>query len=208
MLYVLAFDLSLRYSALNLMSAAEEIIYESVVDLGSVDESWLYKIDTLRDWLWGAMAHAHHLGVQNEEIVVVIENVHPQATFAQGLRIHGMCLVELRQAGLLDEDPVYVRAREWQGHFDYKKKTKGQTSKGWAKKKAEELGYTLPDGIKGKAAIDLRDAYLIAKWGVETILPGRNGHGVRPDILREENRDFERVAGQVRSGSASAHSED
>lgn len=172
------------------MSEKEEIIYESVVDLGSVDESWLYKIDTLRDWLWCAMAHAHQLDIQNEEIVVVIENVHPQATFAQGLRIHGMCLVELRQAGLLQQDPIYVRAREWQGHFGYKKKVKGQTSKGWARLKAEELGYTLPDGIKGKAAIDLRDAYLIAKWGVETILTGRDSDGVRPDIPREEDREL------------------
>lgn len=58
-----------------------------------------------------------------------------------------------------------VRVPVWQSHFGYKHK-KGVTTKAWAKVKAGEYGYNPP--VKGKAKVDLRDAYLIARWALET----------------------------------------
>lgn len=63
-------------------------------------------------------------------------------------------------------DMLCVMPSVWQTWWHWKKKP-GVTSKGFSSYTAKALGYTF-DGVKGKAATDLNDAVLIARWAYET----------------------------------------
>lgn len=93
--------------------------------------------------------------------IIVIEDVFPFAVNPRPvLRLQGALLLVLHEE--FGVAPELVMASAWQKDLGYKKK-KGQSSKGWAKMKCEEVGFNL-SAWKGKAAVDVRDAMLIGHW--------------------------------------------
>ena len=135
------------------------IVAEVTLNAGPVDSPWAEKLEQLESFLREAV-------VLEAPDLVVVEDVHPFANVIKPvLRLQGAVLLHAYQNGW---DITFVRVKEWQGHHGYVKKVKGQTSKGWARKMCDSLGYT-PTGINLKEREDLRDAYLIARWAQEVL---------------------------------------
>lgn len=159
-------DFAERYSAAILLGDDGEVMGEAICDFGTQsrppsEEEIIECLEKAEEWartgtLNTLLKLADH---------VVIEDVNPFAVNPKPvLRSQGgflrACALE---SGTV---PRLKTANVWQRYHGYKKK-KGITSKGWAKEKAKELGYEAK--LKGKAAVDLRDAYLGALWMKETL---------------------------------------
>jgi hypothetical protein len=151
----LGIDLAGRYSAAVLLDKAGSILGEWTVDVGPArvpPEPQAHLAELTLFW-------NDILTKLSVPTVVGLEDIHVFAVNPKpALRLSGALLMLAFEAGV---DVQLIRALTWQAHHGYKK-TKGRTSKGWAKERCEELGYS-PDTV-GKMSIDLRDAFLIATY--------------------------------------------
>ena len=159
-MHVLALDLAERYSAAILLKDGE-VAAEFAVDFGQRDEPWTEKCVRVEMWWDGLRNELAALGEGDYRII--IEDVYPFAAQPKWIyRIQGILMWLIERDGYTYE---WCLPLKWQRYFGYKK-VQGRTSKVWAKEVAAERGY-VPDA-KGKARIDLQDAFLIALWGKET----------------------------------------
>lgn len=161
---ILAIDLAERYSAAILLDEGG-VAAEFAVDFGDRKDPWVEKCarvrsfwEQLRDEFLERYDESGH-----SDYRIIIEDVYPFAAQPKWVyRIQGFLML------LIEEDMLkyeWCLPLKWQRYFGYKK-VKGRTSKVWAKEVAEEKGY-VPQA-KGKARIDLQDAFLIAQWAKET----------------------------------------
>lgn len=167
----LGIDLAERYSAAVMLNEKAEVLFESVMDFGKAEkpprptphlllaEAWV------NDLAKSAMvARAELTGYEGMWPRTGIEDVNPFAVNPKpAVRVQGVALKTWHDCTL--QEAELVGALQWQKFFGYKK-VKGRTSKGWAKEVAAGFGYE--DGSVGKGNVDLRDAYLIARYLVET----------------------------------------
>lgn len=153
---VLAVDLAEIHSASCLLGPDGEIISQRVLTLTG---TWPEKLQLLTAWYKSLPC--------GRGTRVLVEDIHPFAINAKpGCRTQGLIIAAMATDEI---EPEFIMPTKWQKHFGYKKQ-KGRSSKGWAKEKCLELGYVLPEwAVGGKQYEDLRDAYLIARYGLETM---------------------------------------
>ena len=159
-------DFAERYSAAILMDVDGVVLGESTCDHGALSrpptaEQMLAVCDAAHEWATGGVMRT----MLEDAQVVAIEDVNPFVINPKPvLRAQGVFFRACRDvSGVV---PLLVQPSIWQRHHGYKKQ-KGVTSKGWAKALCTELGYTA--GGKGKQNVDLRDAFLGARWMSETL---------------------------------------
>lgn len=162
---VLAIDFASRYSAAVLMGPDKAVKRSWVIDAGPANDPftvgphlqpWLEFVDDV-------------LRTVHDPFIVVLEDVsHFMVNPAPALKMQGGF------QGLtwnLMPEPIMVKPSVWQKHFAFKKSTKAlkaPTTKAQAKVLCAEFGYEFD--AKGKAKVDLVDAALIARYGVEVVL--------------------------------------
>jgi hypothetical protein len=133
---------------------------EFVTDFGDRKGSWLDKCLAVRDF-WADIRDTLD-EYPDEPHRIIIEDVYPFAAQPKWVyRIQGYLTWLMENDGYSYE---WCLPLKWQRYFGYKK-IKGRTTKSWAKEIAAEKGY-VPQA-KGKARIDLQDAFLIAQWAKE-----------------------------------------
>lgn len=167
---VVGVDLAARYSAAVMIWDRFPFRGPSIstigwADFGALDHPWTQgRHDAITEF---AALVCHGLDtptVNGWDITVLVEDVHLRAINPKpALRTQGALLQALGERGFLAQ---LILPTIWQKALGYKK-TKGVTSKGWAKAESLHRGYVAPDQAKGKQVEDCRDAYLIAAYGWE-----------------------------------------
>jgi hypothetical protein len=160
---ILGIDLAERHSAAVILESGV-IVAEATADFGPRDQPWAEKVAAVRRW-WRPLGDHLIEGMQDgKSYEVIIEDVFP-FTAAQpwhAFRVQGLLMTVIADDGISNIE--MVKPRQWQLFYGYKKVV-GRTTKGWAKEIAHGMGYD-PD-TKGKATVDLRDAYLIARYRMD-----------------------------------------
>lgn len=163
---VVGIDLAERWTGAVALDSAGSVSNEWVVDFGPAAK----KPDPPDLETHFAVAHKFALVVARDmaplkagSLHVVVEDVsHFMVNPKPAIRVQAVVIWSLQDLGI----PVtLVLPNKWQSHFGFKK-VAGQTTKGWATAKCNELGY-VPAARWGsnKQTTDLRDSYLIAKYG-------------------------------------------
>lgn len=155
-------DLASRYSAAVALNSSFEVIAEAVGDFGPATKppNPYVHFEFIKEF--DRQLHLMTQGLSSVDVIYV-EDVYPHAINAKpAMRAQGILLYNLWLRGAPEAKLVLPLA--WQRFFGYKKIT-GRTSKKWAKDLCLEFGYNPKN--KGKTDVDLRDAYLIARYAVE-----------------------------------------
>ena len=153
-------DLAERYSGLVALESDGTVSAEVAYDFGPrADQAARDKgIDELLRDLTGIVA----LRWPTSSYGILIEDLPPHGMVdpKTALRQQGYILRQLRKLGVQYE---LILPRQWQLPMGYSRK-QWSTTKAWAKAQCEEFGFT--SSFKGKNAVDTRDAYLIAQFGL------------------------------------------
>jgi hypothetical protein len=162
----LTIDLAERHTGMVRADEAGGVLWEGVVDVGERNKVQPHVHINALSTYW-----INYLMLECDEVARVggkvwIEDCPPHAINPKPIfRLQGALIDRL---GFLKYEYELVLATRWQRELGYKK-VAGRTSKGWAKEMCDQLGYE-PSRKRGKAAEDLRDAYLFNRWA----------HGWRP----------------------------
>jgi hypothetical protein len=160
---ILGIDLAERYSAAVLLEG-ERIAVEATADFGPREAPWVDKVSAVRKWWRPLGDYLIESAQDGKSYEVIIEDVFPfrAAQPWHAFRVQGMLMTIIADDGISNIE--MVKPRQWQAFYGYKK-VEGRTTKGWAKSIAQEFGYD-PD-TKGKATVDLRDAFLLARYRID-----------------------------------------
>lgn len=158
---VVGIDLAARYSGIILLQD-DTVINYATIDAGAEAEGFLPVVDTL---VKSVIQFLEDNDADTLDVICIEDLSHRMVKAANTLRIQGALRYELHNR-FPSVKVILCLPSVWQRWFGYKK-TVGTTTKGWSSYTAKALGYTF-DGVKGKAATDLNDAVLIARWAYET----------------------------------------
>lgn len=158
--YYCGVDLAPRYSAAVLLNSEGKVEAEALSDFGpAAKPSNPYDHFDAVDGFVKQIIRMPSSTVMLPKIHFLVEDVYPHAVNAKGvLRYQGIILHAFWQIGI---EPDLILPLAWQRAMGYVRQ-KGRSTKVWAREKCTELGYDAQ--FKGKAGIDLRDAYLIAEY--------------------------------------------
>lgn len=174
---IVGIDLAARWSGAVILNAAGSVTNEFVGDFGPAEKPANLALhfraaEQFANDIFNEIAIFHDLGgipyLYYEDVVIILEDVsHFMADPKPAIRVQTIVAYEFIKRGI----PVrLVMASQWQKHHGFKKIV-GQTTKGWANVKATELGYNpAPRWGNNKSSVDLRDAFLLARYGFDTLL--------------------------------------
>lgn len=164
----LGIDFASRYSAAVLMDEHMTVLTSWVIDALPASKPFRVRphIVPLREFV-GSLTATEEFDWDNCRIL--LENLsHGMANPIPALKLHGVLETLMEIDGL--PEPELILPSQWQAHYGFVRKSKknpdAPTIKAQAKAKALELGYEF--GTIGKATVDLYDAALIARYGIET----------------------------------------
>lgn len=168
MAHSLAFDLAARFSGAALVSDEHGVIATWAGDFGPATGDPLVNLLAARDWVRTVCEEVSRGAITAGNIMVTVENVsHFLTDPAPALRLQGMLLPLIADFGLLGH-PLLVMPPVWQNGLGWSKTPETKfNSKTWAKWLAVFLGYDIENTPGSKAAEDVTDAVLIARWRLE-----------------------------------------
>jgi hypothetical protein len=175
----LGLDIAERHSAACLLDDAYNVVGEHVLDAGGREDPWPLKLQAVRIFIKDIIANLDESAAADySNVICHIESVPPRAYTVRPAQIQGAVMLALHVNGVVFDHGSFVTPGKWQSFFGYSRKKaqatqegRGkQTTKGWAKQKCLEFGFN-PESSgtqNSKVKIDVRDAYLIARYGLET----------------------------------------
>lgn len=162
----LAVDLAPRHSGFALLEN-ETLKWCDTLDVGPEADGFESHAYKLAQFLEFELMEAYaELGTVEHPEVFIEDVSHFMVKPANALRLQGVLRYYLSSIQEFDVITM-VMPSVWQKWYGWAK-TPGVTSKGFSTYACKVLGYEFDKSVKGKAATDLHDAVLIARYGYET----------------------------------------